>query len=271
MLTRFLRHLRHELGVDDPLTSVSTDDLRQCQVAVVRERSAATAQNYVKALRRLFAFLLEEGERDDNPALRLKAPRLPSKVRQPLSKAELSAIFKACDRDKTLLGMRDRALFTFMLDCGVRAAELCALKVADVDFDQRLTVVRRGKGGKGRVVGLSAETLRLVDRYLRRRRAEEGDPLFAGRTGAPLKGMGLFSIAMRRGKEAGIERRVHPHLFRHTAATALADAGLQEGELRSLMGWSPGSEMVYRYTSTTLADRARTAQRRANVLDTLLR
>jgi integrase/recombinase XerD len=269
-LRRCLSHLRDDMGITASLRKVTTDHLREVQAVLLRNSQPATVQSYVMALKRFFRFLQEEGERQDNPAERLKAPRQQVKVKQPLTPPEVKALLKACEADRSLLGARDRAVLTLLLDTGMRAGEVCALNVEDVDFDQRHVLVRRGKGGNGRVVGLSAETLKTVDRYLRRRKAEEGEALFVARDGKRLTGMGMYFIVDRRAREAGLERHIHPHLLRHTAATWLANAGVQEGELRALMGWSPSSDMVYRYTASTLAHRAREAQRRANILNAIL-
>ena len=89
---------------------------------------------------------------------------------------------------------------------------------------------------------------------------DDEEPLFTSRTGAPLGVSGLKTLVQARADEAGLNQKVWPHRLRHTAATMLADAGLQEGELRHILGWSPNSTMVYRYTRSTLAKRARTAQ-----------
>jgi site-specific recombinase XerD len=121
-------------------------------------------------------------------------------------------------------------------------------------------------------VAFSARSAQAIDRYLRRVRkdAQDTDPLFTGRYRTRLDRGGVGDMLHRRSQEAGLKERIWPHRLRHTAATMLADFGIQEGELRQIMGWSPTSSMPFHYTQSTLAKRARDAQRRASVLDKLL-
>ena len=65
----------------------------------------------------------------------------------------------------------------------------------------------------------------------------------------------LYLAVRRRGEQAGIEE-LHPHVFRHTCAIKLLEAGMQESDVRVLMGWSRGSRMLERYTASGAAERA---------------
>lgn len=264
-------HLRGAMGVTAPLNEVTTEHLREFVGYLVRERAAATANTYLAVMKSFFKWLVAEGERRDDPSERIKRPTVPMTQTDILNTADIKALLAACTRDKSKLGLRDAAIILLMLDTGLRANELCSATVGDLDLDDRVISVV-GKGRKPRTVGISARTCVAIDRYLRkaRPRSQETEPLFAGRTGKRLGNSGLQALIQSRATEAGLKDHVWPHRLRHTAATLLADAGLQEGELRHIMGWSPASQMVYRYTSSTLARRARESQARAGVLDTLL-
>ena len=65
----------------------------------------------------------------------------------------------------------------------------------------------------------------------------------------------LYLAVRRRGEQAGI-KGLHPHTFRHTCATRLLEAGMQESDVRMLLGWSRGSRMLERYTAAGAAERA---------------
>ena len=241
------------MGLDAPLSGVSAEHLREWLNA---ERcggaSPATIEGLHKAARRFWRFLGEEGEVSEDVAARLPAPRVPVKVVQALDRQQIAALFRTC-QDKTLLGLRDEAIIACLLDTGLRASELLSLTVQGVDRRERRAVVL-GKGARERLVSFEAKTLRLLDRYHRRAGIEAGS-LFRDRTGEPLSQAALYLAVRKRGRQVAIER-LHPHTFRHTTATALLEAGLQEGDVRQLMGWSRRSHMLERYTASRAADRA---------------
>ncbi len=123
----------------------------------------------------------------------------------------------------------------------------------------------RGKGARERVVGFEAKTLLLLLRYHRRLSAIQSGPLFLSRTGAPLSQAALYLAVRRRGEQADTED-LHPHTFRHTCATRLLEAGMQEGDVRVLMGWSRGSRMLERYTASQATERALEARAEVRLL-----
>ena len=249
---RLYAHL-DSMGLDAPLSGVSAEHLREWLNAERRAgASPATIDALHKAARRFWRFLGEEGEITEDVAARLPAPKVPVKVVQALTREQIAALFRAC-QDKTLLGLRDEAIIAGLLDTGLRASELLGLTVEDIDRRERRAVVM-GKGARERLVGFEAKTLRLLDRYHRRAGIEAG-PLFRDRTGEPLSQAALYLAIRKRGRQVGIEN-LHPHSFRHTTATALLAAGLQEGDVRQLMGWSRRSHMLERYTASRAADRA---------------
>ena len=251
------------MGLNAPLSGLSAEHLREWLNAERRAgASPATCEALHKSLRRFWAFLLEEGEIPENVAARLPAPKVPVKVVQALTREQLAALFRAC-QDKTLLGLRDEAIIACLLDTGLRASELLSLTVEGVDRKERRTVVL-GKGARERLVSFEAKTLRLLDRYHRRAGIEAG-PLFRDRTGEPLSQSALYLAVRKRGRQVGIER-LHPHTFRHTTATALLEAGLQEGDVRQLMGWSRRSHMLERYTASRATDRALDARARVRLV-----
>ena len=65
----------------------------------------------------------------------------------------------------------------------------------------------------------------------------------------------VYLAIRKRGEQAGIEN-LHPHMFRHTCATRLLESGMQEADVRVLLGWSLNSRMLERYTQSGAADRA---------------
>jgi len=135
----------------------------------------STAKARAKGLRRFCAWLVAEGELSENPMAGMAAPKVDQKVVAALSEDQLKRLLKAC-AGKDWRDRRDEAIVRLMLETGARASEVVGLQSADVDLDRELVTIRRGKGGKGRVVPIGAQTVLALDRYLRARRSRgQGD------------------------------------------------------------------------------------------------
>lgn len=239
-------------------------------------RAAATRRTRIMGLRAFFTWVRDEpgsgyGDTDPLPTDRVVAPvpdpEAQAAARPPVSAEVLRKILNACG--PTLAGYRDAAIVRVLLATGLRRAELCALDVADYDRASELLTVRRGKGGKPRVVPLSAAAARALHRYLRMRRRVAGDdgPLFLStRTHGRMTGGAVAELLARRCAEAGVPRVV-PHQLRHTWAHEVKRAGLSNEDLERMAGWSPGSVMSRRYGAALANERAREALRRLGIGD----
>lgn len=235
-----------------------TKPLVRAFVAHLLEQGAepATARARQLSLRRFSAWLEEEGEIDTDPLLGLKAPKLDTKVTQSLDDEQVRALLKAC-ASKELRDRRDEALVRLMVETGMRAGEVVALRLDDIDLVRGVAMVVRGKGGKGRLVPFGAQTARAIDRYMRLRRthlrADTAD-LWLGERQKGFSYYGLHAALRDRAAKAGLVG-FHPHLLRHTAASRWLAAGGSEGGLMAVAGWST-RDMIDRYTRSTAAERA---------------
>jgi integrase/recombinase XerD len=186
-----------------------------------------------------------------SPARTLPAPRPKPKLQRTLTAAQAFAVLASCDT-QTITGVRDLALLCLMLDTGLRASEICRLKVTDLDRERRrLTVlVKGGKLGDG---VYTEYTARQVDVWLvsRGRVAVEGvAELFVavgGLTpGHSLSGSGLRVIFRRLGKAAGLSA-FSPHDLRRTFATLTIRNGAPT-RLVQLAGRWDDLALLERYT-----------------------
>jgi integrase/recombinase XerD len=229
-----------------------------------KKLSPKTIYNAFVALKSFYRWLSDE-EGVPNPMDRICTPRVPEPVINPLSEEQVKAVLKACERDKpTQRGdqrpfsrlrptrIRDRAIVIVLLDTGLRASELCRLRVEDIDLGTGRALVREGKGGKGRVVYLGTRALSALVRNIKGKR--EG-AAFTTTGDSELDRGQLRHLISRLGERAGIES-LHPHRFRHTFATEFLRNGGGLLPLQRILGHS-SLEMVRRYARIVDSDLAR--------------
>jgi len=232
----------------------------------------ATARARQLAVRRFTSWLAEEGEIPADPFLGIKAPKLDTKVIEPLTDDELRALLKACTPPKgataaeMLRHRRDEAILRLMLETGARAGEVVAIERADVDAAAGTAIIRRGKGGKGRVVPFGPYTALALDRYMRLRthhRLASSPALWLGDRGKGFTYDALHQALAGRATAAGIVG-FHPHKMRHTAAHRWLAAGGSEGGLMAVAGWTR-PDMLMRYTKAQASSRAAAEARGLNL------
>jgi site-specific recombinase XerD len=229
---------------------------------------ATTARSRQLALRRFSAWLAEEGEIPRDELVGAKPPKIDAKIVEPLSDDQLRALLKACLGLDPFRDRRDEAIVRIMLETGLRAGEVVSMTVPDTNLAEGTAVVRRGKGGKGRVVPFGAQTVRAIDRYIRARRTHRlaaTDTLWLGDRGKAFSYYGLHKALRERATTAGI-KGFHPHRLRHTAAHRWLAAGGSEGGLMAVAGWTR-PDMLLRYTRAKAEQRAAEEAKRLNLGD----
>lgn len=221
-------------------------------------QAPATVVSRQLSLRRFSAWLVEEGEAPVDALIGIKRPKIDTPVVEPLTADQVKALIAACGgKDRRLAERRDEAIIRLMAETGMRASEVVALARTDVDLRRRIAIVRRGKGGKGRVVPISAATATAIDRYIRARkdhRLADSPALWLGERGKSFTYYALHATLAKRAKAADIAN-MHPHRLRHTAAHHwLAKGGSEQG-LMAVAGWAR-PDMLMRYTQAQASERA---------------
>lgn len=120
------------------------------------------------------------------------------------------------------LTLRDLAMVALMANAGLRVSEVVALEINDLELKERSgwATVRRGKGLKERRVPLSANTRKALSAYLQDRPTKgTSKAIFLSKTGLPLNTQDVEDMVRSAGQRAGIDKRVTPHILRHTFAT----------------------------------------------------
>lgn len=234
-------------------------------IAEVRESSTVLARHL--ACRRFTAWMAEENEIPADPLAGMKGPSLDEKVIMPIAPEQLAALIAAC-KGNDFRARRDEALVRLMVECGSRASETVTMLLSETNITAGTTVIRKGKGGKGRIVGFGPHTARALDRYVRARKSHRlaaTDALWLGDRGKGLGYNGLYCALTARADAAGLPE-FHPHQLRHTFADRWLSAGGSEGGLMAVAGWER-PEMLRRYTKGRQAARALDEARGLNLGD----
>ena len=205
--------------------------------------------SYVRCLRAVSNWLHVEGYVSEPPLARLKMPKMSKKVQDILQLDEIKRIVSVLN-PRTETGSRDYAMFILLLDTGMRAGELCALRLSDLHLDDGYAIVF-GKGKKQRPVKIGARAAKAVRFYIMHWRKPAlphvdnvfltcqgfayGDDEIVATAGMPVTVNALGFIFKRLGKAAGVPR-LHPHLLRHTFACTYLLRYRDPFALKSLLG-----------------------------------
>ncbi|MGB9639852.1 MAG: tyrosine-type recombinase/integrase [Anaerolineales bacterium] len=131
----------------------------------------------------------------------------------------------------------EKAIVTFMVDCGARKQEVINLNRSDVDMKNGIVTIRQGKGRKDRITVIGATTRRALLQYLRTVKDQSNDaPLFQTFDGRRFTGDGLNSVFRRLSKKTGIT--ITPHMLRRSFATLALKNKIDIVSLQALMGHS---------------------------------
>jgi len=217
----------------------------------------STTKTYHGHLRTFFRWLIEDGHLTASPMEAITAPAARADQIQPFTEKQVDALLSAAKR--TNHPKRDTAIISFLLDTGVRASELCSLRLCDLDAAGRTCIVL-GKGNKRRSVYIGRAAMKALWDYLREDAREKESPLFlsdrGSGTGEALTRSGLGQMVERLGVSAGIEAvRCSPHSCRHTFAVSFLRAGGQVFALMNLLGHT-NLQMTNRYVALAQADLA---------------
>ena len=182
--------------------------------------SSYTLNNRVRGLRAFFNWLYRRGYTEEHRLQLLKPPKVIEKVIEPLTQEEIGRIFDSMNPN-TVLGARNMAIYSLMLDTGLRLSEVVTLKDEDVHLQDRYIKVL-GKGNKERIVAFGTTCQRWLVHYSYHYRIEPTRPnvdsFFLSIDGFALSPSALRSLTERLSKTSRVPR-LHPHLLRHTYAT----------------------------------------------------
>jgi integrase/recombinase XerD len=261
---RTFRKFLDFLNMDPPIEEINPKQV-EAFFASQQTVSKMTLLDYHIGLSSLWTWCVEEELVKEHVLHKVRRPKPERKELQPYSQKDIKEMLDALTHSKSYSrpgkgvsknslpnAERNRAIIFLLLDTGIRADELCKLKIHHADMkNRRITVF--GKGSKQRTVPFSNRTGQVLWRYLTTRQdASTSDFLFVTMEGRSLDRSRLLKILTAIGARAGING-VNVHRFRHTFAINYLRNGGDTYTLQMMMGHS-SMDMVRRYLALAQAD-----------------
>lgn len=201
-----------------------------------RGREKTSQARALSGVKSFFNFLMISDKIENSPAEFILSPKFGRQLPDILSTDEIDRIIATVDTS-SVKGLRDSAMLELLYSCGLRVSELISLKVQDLFFGEGYIRVI-GKGDKQRLVPISATARERIYRYLDKRpetRSGE-ETLFLNNRGSRLTRVMVFTILKQAARNAGIEKRISPHTFRHSFATHLLEGGASIRQVQEMLG-----------------------------------
>lgn len=204
------------------------------------------------AIRAFFAFHLKEGSITQNPATRLILPKAEKKLPSFLQEKETEKLFETVTFEDNWEGARDKCILELLYGCGIRRAELINLRLQDIDFHANILNII-GKGKKPRRVPFGKNVAQALHHYIEKI-TSQGMNLdgffFVKSDNKPLYENLVYRIVRPYISLVSTTPKRGPHVFRHTYATHLLNAGADLNDIKTLLGHaSLAATQIYTHNS----------------------
>ncbi len=205
--------------------------------------SFATQQARLVPVKMFFKWLARENHILYNPASEMELPKVHRRLPQHiLTPDEIERILNQTTLHGAI-GIRDRAIIETLYSTGIRRFELVNLKLYDVDLHNETVMIRRGKGGKDRLIPIGARACAWIRKYIDEVRAgyvvePDNGTIFLTEYGEPLIKSRLTESVRRHIEAAGIDKPGSCHIFRHTMATMMLENGADIRYIQAMLGHS---------------------------------
>ncbi|MDO5760932.1 MAG: tyrosine-type recombinase/integrase [Bacteroidota bacterium] len=204
---------------------------------------SSTQTRIIQGIRALFKFLMLTDVIERNPSEHIITPYIDKKIPEILERSEIQRMMKAIDVS-TAYGFRNRLTIELLYSTGMRVSEFINLKLSDIHYtEEYLDII--GKGNKERYIPIDARVLADLKLYIDQYRVhqkqvgEYTDFVFLSeKRGTKLTRQFIFSMLKKTAEMAGIDKKVHPHILRHSFATELIRGGANILAVKEIMGHS---------------------------------
>jgi len=194
----------------------------------------------VSSIRSFYRFLVLDGLIAKVPTINLSTPKLWLDLPKFLTEPEVEKLL-AKPKKNSHKGRRDRAMLELLYATGLRVSELVSLKFKDLNLEKGY-VLCRGKGGKERIVPFGQSAREALEAYIRVTRPKllkkEDPSLFLSSWGRALTRQGFWKMMKEYGRQADLEKKISPHVLRHSFATHLLERGADLRSVQLMLGHS---------------------------------
>lgn len=235
---------------------INKDTIRDfISATFIKTKNKATLSRKIYAVKSFYAYLVKHGRLDRSPFDLISSPRVEKKLPQVLTEREMIQFLDQLPEDN-YLARRNKAVFEFLYATGLRISELTNLKRSDINLDEGLLRVL-GKGKKERIVPFNDTAKEILLRYLeaaRKKFKRENEYIFLNNRGGKITERSIERILQSTYRAVmKSNRKVYPHLFRHSFATHLLQRGANLRVIQELLGHENLST-TEKYTSLNFTD-----------------
>ena len=213
-----------------PVSTITTADIKMFMYSEAEKKSPSSMNTFMTPIKLFFSWLQNEEFIIKNPCASIKPVKEPKRMRKPLTEEQVETL-----RD-TMLTRREKAILEFFLSTGCRLSEVLNVKIKELDFNNK-TLLVIGKGNKERKVYFTERCKRALLNYLKDRK-DNCEYLFVTdrKPCRKLSTRGMEVIVNKMQMKSGLERNIHPHIFRHTFATHALRSGMKPEVIQQILG-----------------------------------
>ena len=220
-----------------------------------RQFSASTQARTLTCLRIFYQYLVTTHSITDNPTDKLHHPKQTQKLPIFLSIDEVDQLLKSPNQ-KTIFGMRDRAMLELLYSCGLRVSELINLEYQNINLHQEYIRIH-GKGNKERVLPMGEMAVDYLTKYEQNARqfllkTGQNNSYFLSNRGTAMSRQNFFYIIKSYALKTGIDKPLSPHTLRHAFATHLVQKGADLRSVQLMLGHSDiSTTQIYTHIQNT--------------------
>jgi len=226
------------------IPSINHEEILLFLESLFKTYSESSVSRILSSLRTFYKFLLKENIVSKNPFTEIKNPKGPKNLIEILDESEVKNFLERLPYS-TKLEMRDKAMFELLYSSGLRVSELVNLKLNDIDYEENL-IRCIGKGNKERIVPIGETAIHYLKTYIKTARFymqniksnRSTEFCFLNKNGTKLSRQGFWKILKKYEKEFNFNKRIYPHLFRHSYATHMLERGADLRVVQELLGHS---------------------------------
>lgn len=218
-------------------------------------KSSRTVSRHISSIRSFHQFLLREKVATGDPTVHLELPKIEQKLPRVLSMEDVDKLINTPDCSKPQ-GVRDHALLEILYGTGMRVSELIDLDLDDIHLSMGFVRVF-GKGGKERIVPLGNKAIEACTQYVNEARPRftsnkqsPTDALFVNMRGGRLSRQGCWKLLKGHALKANIQKKLTPHILRHSFATHLIENGADLRAVQEMLGHADiSTTQIYTHVS----------------------